>query len=59
MGNTPGVTDVDPDADPAEQAAALRLRQAIQRIQTSRERRQLPATPGPGNSSNPDRRRDW
>jgi hypothetical protein len=51
--------DVAGNGDPREQAAARRLRQAVQRIQNARDGRQPPPGAGPRESPNSDRRRDW
>jgi tetratricopeptide (TPR) repeat protein len=55
----PDADEIDGSGDPQERAAARRLRQAIQRIQNSRDAR--PPTPGakPGEAPGSDRRRDW
>ncbi len=61
-----GSGDVDADAeqsdgsgDPRERAAARRLRQAVQRIEKSREARPTPQGPAKGDEPNTDRKRDW
>jgi hypothetical protein len=45
--------------DPTERAAALRLQQAIQRIQTNRDRHAAKPSSGRGDPANQDGRRDW
>jgi hypothetical protein len=56
-GQTQHGDETDGTGDPVEAAAARRLRQAIQRIQTGRDGR-LPSA-GHGEVSGTDRRRDW
>jgi hypothetical protein len=51
--------ETDGQGDPVEQAAARRLRQAIQRIQNSREGRQPAPGAGKGEPPPSGRRRDW
>jgi hypothetical protein len=45
--------------DPVERAAAQRLQQAIQRIQTNRDRHAPKPSAGRGDPANQDQRRDW
>jgi hypothetical protein len=57
-GKVPDVDDIDAIADPKEREAALKLRQAVQRIKANRERRGNPTRGGSGSSQSPTRR-DW
>jgi hypothetical protein len=50
--------ETDGSGDPRERAAVRRLRQAVQRIEKSRDARPAPQ-PGKGEAPDPDRRRDW
>jgi hypothetical protein len=45
--------------DPTERAAVQRLQQAIQRIQTNRDRHATKPSAGRGDPANQNGRRDW
>lgn len=51
--------DPQAEGDPLERAAARRLQQVIQRIQTGRSSRPPAAGPSKAAPADPDRRRDW
>jgi hypothetical protein len=55
----PDAEETDGSGDPREQAAARRLRQAIQRIEKARDARPAPPSPGKGEVPDSSRRRDW
>jgi len=56
---TPTLSEADKVADPVERAAALRLQQAVQRIQSRLDNRRPAGLPRQGSGAGGDWRRDW